>query len=180
MNKKKTLEYCQELFIAEIFTQGMCLLAFLVSPIKLVSLTNSIIYILLYIAIYKVVIKKSNMKVLLILNVLLNIVPAIYMYLKICIYYNPSLTKMSPIIFTLLVILTIIMSYKYTQVKKSTGKAGKGWVYAIAFFVSQLVYYYLEPYTIAMIVYVIGVFIVIRFPLLCYQLYRKNEEYVLL
>lgn len=180
MNKKNTLEYCQELFIAEIFTQGMCLLGFLTSPIKLVSLTNSIIYIFLYIAIYKFVIKKSNMKVLLILNVLLNIVPAIYMYLKICIYYNPLLTKMSPIIFTLLILLSIIMLYKYTHVKKSSGKISKNAVAIIGLVVSQLMLYLLEPYTTTMIVYIIGVFIVVRFPLLCYQLYRKNEEYVLL
>lgn len=176
MNKVKMIKFYQNLFLVQIFLQAVVLISVIFAPVKLVSITNSIIYMLLYIAIYKVVIKKSNLRTLVILNVLLNKLPYVYMYLKICIYYNSSLSKMNPIIFTSLLLLVIIVIDKYrrslqgkqnnngkvmTSINQPSlilkqGKVKFNWkpLSVIIVVVSQLMLYTVESYTMIMYIYI--------------------------
>lgn len=176
MNKIKSLEYSQKIFKLEIFVQALLLMLLLLSPVKLVSLIGSFIYILVYIAVYKLIIKKSDMKKLLILNVLFNIFPALYYYIIICQNYESSLTAIRIPVFTFLVVITVIAAYKVAMSKKQY-KAFNG-LFLIAFLISQFILDTSEVYTMIMIGYIIMLFFLFRYPFVCFRMYKNKEEYI--
>lgn len=176
MNRMKTLEYSRKIFRVEILFQAMMLLIFSLSPVKLISPTTSTIYICVYILIYKVIIKKSKMKSLLLLNILLNIVPSIYFYFIICLKYEESLSNLGIPIFTVLTAISIFIAYKFVMSKAKLGLfAG---IYLIPFITSQYMINHMEMYTNIMILYVLLVFLLVRYPLECFRMYKNKEEYI--
>lgn len=176
MNKMKSLEYSQKIFRLTIFAQILLLLLFLLSPVKLVSIVGSTTYILVYIAVYKVVIKKCDMKMLLVLNVLLNILPAILFYLILYVNYDTSLTNFSFLLFTILVLSSIVGAYKFANTKTKV-EMFKG-VYIIPFILSQYMINNFDIYTSIMVGYIIFSFLLFRYPFVCYRMYKNNEEYI--
>lgn len=176
MNKMKTLEYSRKVFRIEILIQALLLLNYLLSPIKLVSIMGSITYIIFYILFYKMIIKKADMKQLLVYNVIFNLIPALLGYMVIVIKYDESLTNFGLPIFTILCIISIVLSYRFTMLKSKLG-IFKG-IFIIPFIVSQFMINSLGYYTVIMIIYILLVFLIVRYPLECYRMYKNNEEYI--
>lgn len=176
MNKMKSLEYSRKIFRLEILLQGLLLMIFLLSPVKLVSFIGSALYISMYTVIYKLIIKKSGMKMLLLLNVLLNILPAVVFYFILYINYDTSFTNFSFLLFTILALSSIIGAYKFVNSKANIGLF-KG-VYIIPFILSQYMINNVEVYTSIMVIYIIFSFLLFRYPFVCYRMYKNKEEYI--
>lgn len=176
MNKMKSLEYSRKIFRLEILLQGLLLMIFLLSPVKLVSFIGSVLYISLYTTIYKLVIKKSGMKMLLLLNVLLNILPAIVFYFILYINYDSSITNFNFLLFSIFVLSSIIGAFIFVNSKTKVAMF-KG-VYIIPFILSQYMINNVEVYTSIMVIYIIFSFLLFRYPFVCYRMYKNNEKYI--
>lgn len=176
MNKISTVEYIRRTFRAELLLQAILLILLLMSPVKLVSIVGSTVYIIMYFLICKVLIIKLNMRQLLIFNILLNIVPPLYIFIVICLNAGPEFTNVSVPVFTAFVILSAFAAYKVVMSKvKLRGVAG---MFLIIFFISQFIINNMEIYTAIMIAYIASTFIFVRYPLECFRMYKNNEEYI--